>query len=370
MADDKKRLNTLRLIRTENIGPVTFHRLLSRYGTAERALEALPTLSKRGGRTKPLVAFPADAAERELERIEKYGAHLIAFDDPLYPALLRQCDDAPPLITVLGDPQILSRPALGVVGARNASLAGRKMAESLSQKTGAGGYTIVSGLARGIDSAAHQAALDTGTIAVVAGGIDVIYPPENEKLYRAIAEKGAIVAESPFGTEPIARHFPKRNRIISGLSQGVLIVEAALKSGSLITARMALEQNREVFAVPGSPMDPRSGGANAMLKDGAHIVTTADDILHVLRALNLRPLADNKAAPWQPPLPTDTPDNTPEPDTALRHRVMESLSTAPVLVDDLIRSLDVPAAFVLSVLLELELAGRVERQTGNKVNLI
>lgn len=363
----QEKLAWLRLSRTDNVGPITFYKLLERFGTAENALKALPELAKRGGRLGGLVAFDQGLAEKELEKIDKCGAKLIARDEPEYPRLLGEVEDAPPLITVLGHVSLLSKPALGVVGARNASLSGRRIAEDFSRKVSMAGYAIVSGLARGIDTAAHGASLQGGTIAVVAGGIDVIYPPENEKLYRQIAESGAIVAESPFGTEPLARHFPRRNRVISGLSLGVLIVEAAMKSGSLITARMAMEQNREVFAVPGSPLDPRAEGTNQLIADGAHMARSADDILQELRALRQRPMHDPAAPPWRGGGSSHPPK---EPDEALRNRILEMLSPTPTQIDDIIRAASAPTGDVLTVILELELAGRIERQAGNKVNLI
>jgi DNA processing protein len=366
---DREKLAWLRLIRTENVGPITFNRLLDRFGTAEKALNALPDLAKRGGRMEALKAYPAAEAEKEMALALKFGARLVAKAEPDYPSWLAEIEDAPPLITVLGHAALLRKPALGVVGARNASLTGRKLAEDFSAKVGQAGYVIVSGLARGIDSAAHKATLATGTVAVVAGGINIVYPPENEALCRQIAEQGAIVAESPFGTEPLARHFPRRNRIISGLSLGVLVVEAAAKSGSLITARMALEQNREVFAVPGSPLDPRAEGTNSLIRDGAHMATAAQDIIDVLKSLRLQPLGEPKAKGWtgggdlfSPPLP--------EPGQQLRHRILESLSPTPVHMDELIRAVEAPAGEVLTIILELELAGRIERQAGNRVNLI
>lgn len=366
---DREKLSWLRLIRTENVGPITFNRLIERFGSAEKALNALPDLAKRGGKLEGLKACPAADAEKEIERVQKAGARLIAKAEADYPPWLAEVEDAPPVITVLGHAALLKKPSLGVVGARNASLTGRKIAEDFAAKTGQAGYVIVSGLARGIDSAAHKASIATGTVAVVAGGIDVVYPPENEALYRQIAEQGAIVAESPFSTEPLARHFPRRNRIISGLSLGVLVVEAAAKSGSLITARMALEQNREVFAVPGSPLDPRAEGTNSLIRDGAHLATTAQDIIQVLRSLRLQPLGEPKAKGWtgggdlfSAPLP--------EPGQQLRHRILESLSPTPVQMDELIRAVEAPAGEVLTIILELELAGRIERQPGNRVNLI
>lgn len=365
-ASDKEKLAALRLIRTENVGPITYNRLVERFGSAERALQALPDLAARGGKSAPLKAFPADAAVKEIDSIQKLGAQLVMRGDAAYPALLAETEDAPPLITVRGQTSWLSKPSLGIVGARNASLVGKKIAETFARQISMSGYVITSGLARGIDSAAHQAALPGGTVAVVAGGIDVVYPPENKKLYDEIAERGAIVAESPFGTEPIARHFPRRNRIISGLSLGVLVVEAAEKSGSLITARMAAEQNREVFAVPGSPLDPRAGGTNSLLKDGAHMAATAEDILQVLNSLRLRPLRESPGnwvgAPAELPL---SPSNE-----KLRTDILENLSPVPVPLDELIRSVSATPGEVLSVILELEIAGRIERQPGNKVNLI
>ena len=362
-----EKISRLRLIRTENVGPITYYRLMQRFGTAERALAALPDLAKRGGKAKPLVAYAKAAAEDEMAHIEKFGATLVFHGTADYPSLLAEVEDAPPVLTVLGNVALLSKPSLGVVGARNASLTGRKIAERFSGAVGQAGYIIVSGLARGIDSAAHQATIASGTVAVVAGGVDVIYPRENENLYRTIAEQGAVVAESPFATEPLARHFPRRNRIISGLARGVLVVEAAEKSGSLITARMALEQNREVFAVPGSPMDPRAGGTNSLLKDGAHIATTPSDILQVLDSLRLQSLRDPAGNGWVND--GDSTDLADLPDS-LRDEVLENLSPTPIDVDSLIRALNAPIGHVLTILLELELAGRIERQAGNKVNLI
>jgi DNA processing protein len=366
----KEKLAWLRLIRTENIGPITFYRLLERFGSAEAALKALPDLAKRGGKMEGLKAFPQDEAEKEIEQTEKFGARLIARDEPDYPALLAELEDAPPLISVLGHATLLSKHSLGVVGARNASLTGRKIAEDFSRKTGAAGYVIASGLARGIDTAAHMASLSTGTVAVVAGGIDVIYPKENENLYRQIAEQGAIIAESPFGTEPLAKHFPRRNRLISGLSLGVLVVEAALKSGSLITARMAAEQNREVFAVPGSPLDPRAEGTNKLIQDGAHLALSADDIIRELKGLRLRPLSDSPDSTWKNAPSLSSPSLSEKADEQLRIRLLEILSPTPVQIDEVIRASGAPASEVLTVILELELAGRIERQPGNKVNLL
>ena len=366
--DTKEKLAWLRLIRTDNIGPITFYRLLERFGSAEYALKALPDLAKRGGRLEGLTAFPADLAEKELAQIEKFGAKLIARNEPEYPALLAQVEDAPPLLTVLGHTALLPKPALGVVGARNASLTGRKIAEDFSRKVATAGFVIVSGLARGIDTSAHTASLDTGTVAVIAGGIDVIYPKENEKLYQQIAERGAIIAESPFGTEPLAKHFPRRNRLISGLSLGTLVVEAAMKSGSLITARTALEQNREVFAVPGSPLDPRAEGTNQLIKDGAHMALSADDIISELKSLRLKPVNDAAGDSWKSG--AGLSEDMPEANEALYVRVLEILSHTPVQIDEVIRASGASAGEILTVMLELELAGRIERHPGNKVSLL
>ncbi|MBI3441312.1 MAG: DNA-protecting protein DprA [Proteobacteria bacterium] len=367
---DQEKISWLRLSRTENVGPITFYKLLERFGSAESALESLPDLAHRGGRLGKLKVCPADLAEKELEQATQFNARLIARDEADYPPLLAQIEDAPPLITVLGHTQLLSKSSLGVVGARNASLTGRKIATHFSGEIAKAGYVIVSGLARGIDTSAHMASLSTGTVAVVAGGIDVIYPRENEKLYQEIAEQGAIIAESPFGTEPLAQHFPKRNRLSSGVSLGVLIVEAAMKSGSLITARMAAEQNREVFAVPGSPLDPRSEGANKLIQDGAHMATNADDIIRELKGLRRHALNDPSGESWKGALSLFTHTPVKELDESLRIRLLELLSRTPVQIDELIRAAGAPAGDVLTVILELELAGSIERQPGNKVNLI
>lgn len=360
------RLDWLRLIRTENVGPITFARLIERYGSAGAALAALPDLAKRGGRQQPLRVPPKGEIERELAAIEHLGGRLLCRGEVEYPTALAMIDDAPPALTVLGFPLLLNRPCIGLVGARNASIAGRKMAERLAGDLAEAGFTIVSGLARGIDAAAHQGSLASGTVAVVAGGADVIYPPENDALYRDIAARGAIIAESPLGTEPQARHFPRRNRLISGLSLGIVVVEAALKSGSLITARFALEQGREVFAVPGSPMDPRAQGCNRLIKEGAGLVETAEDVIQALRH-SAAPLSEPPADLFRPA------GREPEDENLLRKaraQVLESLSPTPVLIDEVIRGCQLSAGVVVTVLLELELAGRLQRHPGGRVSLI
>jgi DNA processing protein len=312
-------------------------------------------------------------AEDELAAHARLGARLIASWAPDYPVRLTAIEDAPPVITVMGDPAWLARPSVAVVGARNASVNGRRFAEMLAHGLGAAGLTVVSGLARGIDAAAHQGALATGTVAVVAGGADVVYPREHAQRQAEIAAQGAVVAESPLGTEPYARHFPRRNRIIAGLSLGVVVVEAALKSGSLITARFAADQGREVFAVPGSPLDPRCRGTNGLLRDGAHLVETAEDVTGVLAGLHdpLPRYPQSDAAGAVPGLkPAETLGQ--DEDGALaevRAAVLEMLDPHPVPVDELVRRCQLSPAVLATALLELELAGRVLRHPGNRVAL-
>ncbi|MEI6560089.1 MAG: DNA-processing protein DprA [Rhodospirillaceae bacterium] len=369
---DTERLDWLRLIRTENVGPVTFFRLLEQCGSAARALQLLPEMARRGGRSKPLRITSKAEAEREIAATARLGARLLAACEPDYPAALAAIDDAPPLISLLGHGHLLSQGAVAVVGARNASLNGRRFAQQLARDLATAGLVVVSGLARGIDTAAHQGALPGGTVAVLAGGVDVIYPEENEPLYRRLKAEGALIAECPVATQPQARHFPRRNRLISGLSLGVVVVEAAAKSGSLITARFALDQGREVLAVPGSPLDPRSEGPNALIRQGATLVQSAADILEALAGLARPPLAERLQGDLflAPPPALVTP---PADETELaraRTLVLESLGPTPVPVDELIRGCQLSPPIVHTVVLELELAGRVERRPGNQVNLI
>jgi len=353
----------LRLARTDHVGPITFRQLIARYGDAASALEALPELSRRGGRRAALRPFPRDAAEAEIDALDAFGARLIALGDADYPPLLAASDSAPPTLAMLGRSELLHRPAVAIVGARNASGNGRGLATELARDLGAAGLAVVSGLARGIDAAAHVGALDSGTIAVVAGGLDVIYPPEHQELHERIARDGVVVSEMPPGTQPTARHFPRRNRIIAGLALGVLVVEAARRSGSLITARLALEQGREVFAVPGSPRDPRANGTNDLIRQGTVLTQSAQDVLEVVAPMTQRPrppapLADAEAAY------AEADDDALD---VARAAVAEALSPAPTPVDDVVRATGLAAATVLSVLLELELAGRLERQPGNRI---
>jgi len=361
---DEQRLDWLRLIRSENVGPRTFRTLVNYYGGARGALRALPDLARRGGATRAVRVCSREDAERELAAAAAIGAVFIALGEAEYPARLQAIDDPPPLIAVRGKLGVLQRNTIAMVGSRNASAAGVKMAERLAHEFGAAGYAVASGLARGIDAAAHRASMATGTIAVLAGGHDNVYPPEHAPLVDALVAEGAAVTEMPFGWEPRGRDFPRRNRLISGLALGVVVVEAARKSGSLITARLALEQNREVFAVPGSPLDPRSDGTNALIKQGAVLVTEAEDVLAVLR-----PIAGHEPErPIEEPPPPDAAPAEPSPDA--RARIVALLGPTPVATDDLIRLSGSSAAVVQTTLLELELAGRLKRQRGGLVALL
>jgi len=359
---DNERRAWLRLARTQNVGPVTFRNLISRFGTASATLEELPRLAARGG-GKNFVLPDQVEITRELEALARLGGRLIAACESDYPQGLKALEAPPPAISVLGHPQLLHKEMIAIVGARNASALARKFADTLSRELGFAGLVVVSGLARGIDTAAHEAALAVGTVAVLAGGVDILYPPENEKLYAAIKNQGVILSEMRLGESPQARHFPRRNRIISGLSRGVVVVEAAEKSGSLITAQCALDQGREIFAVPGSPLDPRARGANSLIRNGVTLVQGVDDILEVLRpilACGFREVG---------PEPLDVPAIALEAEAdRIRAAVEEALGPAPVEIDELIRQLRVPAAALLTVILELELAGRCLRHPGNRVS--
>jgi DNA processing protein len=363
----EERIDWLRLIRTDNIGPITFFQILERYGSAQAAIEAIPGLSVRGGRSKPLRPIPKAAAEREIERIDALGARLVAWPEADYPPLLAEIYDPPPLITMLGHSHLLQKETIAVVGARNASVAGRRFARRIAAELGARGRLVASGLARGIDTAAHEASLDSGTIAVVAGGIDVVYPEENRGLYEAIAERGIVIAESPLSAVPRPRDFPRRNRLIAGIARGTIIVEAAARSGSLITARLALEQGREVFAVPGSPLDPRARGCNGLIRQGAILTESADDVIEALEALRSTPLEERKSPEYvAPPAP---PLNDLEL-AAAREDILTGLGATSVTVDELVRECQFSHAVVSIVLLELELANRLDRQPGNRVSLV
>jgi DNA processing protein len=332
--------------------------LLNHYGDARAALAALPELARRGGAQRSPRICSRQDAERELEAAHDLGVRFVALGELGYPARLREIDDAPPLLAVLGEAGVFERPMLAMVGARNASAAGQKFAERLARDLGAAGFVIVSGLARGIDASAHRASLGTGTVAVLAGGHARIYPPEHGELLAAILPAGAAVSEMPVAWEPRSRDFPRRNRLISGLALGVIVVEAALRSGSLITARLAGEQGREVFAAPGSPLDPRAEGSNGLIKQGATLVTEAGDVIAVVEPILGRPLSMVEAA--EPTLPPPAA----EPDDADRSRIMALLGPTGVAIDDLIRMSGASAAVVRTTLLELDVAGRLDRRQG------
>ena len=363
----EERRDRLRLIRSENVGPVTYFQLLSRFGSATEALAALPELARRGGRTRPITICPAAAATREIEALGKIGARLIAWGEEDYPEMLAVLDDAPPTLSVRGNGHLLGRRTVAIVGARNASANGRRMAETLAAGIGCQGIVVASGMARGIDAMAHAGALDSGTVAVMAGGVDVVYPAENAALYEEIVERGAVISEQPVGLTPKARHFPYRNRLISGLSLGVVVIEATFRSGSLITARFAGDQGREVMAVPGSPLDPRAKGSNQLIRDGAALVQTADDVIEAISGAFRPGAGEGRESAFAP---ASTPVHPSDSElSAARADIAEKLGPDPVTVDEIIRQCQLSPAVVSTVLLEMELAGRLERHPGNQVAL-
>jgi len=365
--NDEERLDWIRLIRSDNVGPRTFHDLVRHYGGVRSALDALPNLARRGGSTRTLRICSRNEAETELRSARATGVELLALGEPDYPKRLMMIDDAPPVIAVRGHCDALARPSIAIVGSRNASAAGLKFARRISRELGEAGLSVVSGLARGIDAAAHQASLATGTIAVLAGGHARIYPPEHVELLEEIAVNGAAISEMPFTWGPRAHDFPRRNRLISGLSLGVLVVEAARRSGSLITARLAGEQGREVFAVPGSPLDPRSEGTNGLLKQGATPVTEAADVIAALEPILGRSIEVPSA---QEPSQKSLGVCDAEASADERNRLIALLGPAPVSIDDLVRLSRSSAANVRSVLLELEIAGRLARHGAGLVSLL
>jgi DNA processing protein len=356
-----ERLAAIRLVRSEKIGPATYAALIARFGTAAKALAAVPELARRGGRNLPFKLASESAARRELEAAEDIGAKIVVLGDDTYPALLAATDPPPPLLCVLGDVSLLNRDCVAIVGARNASAVAQRFTRLIAGDLGTSGFVVVSGMARGIDAAAHQGSIATGTIAVLAGGVDNIYPSENKVLYEEIRERGAIASEMPIGFAPVAAHFPRRNRIISGLSRGVVVVEAAIGSGSLITARFALEQNREVFAVPGSPLDPRCKGANNLIREGATLTESAEDVTAVLRPI-LTQVSRTLPLPPHALLPIDLAGAD-----HLRRKLLELLSPSPTDIDDLVRRTGAPEGEILALILELELAGLVGRQPGRRI---
>ncbi|MCQ8242405.1 DNA-processing protein DprA [Rhizosaccharibacter radicis] len=368
-ADRPLLLGALRLSRCEGVGPVTFRRLMQRFPTAEEAIDALPELARRGGRDRGLaIASPGDA-ERELDALEQAGGRLLLLGGPDYPPLLAQLPDAPPVLSVLGDPAVLRRRGVAIVGARNASAAGMRMAEMLAADLAAAGLVVVSGLARGIDGAAHRATLPFGpTVAAIAGGLDQPYPPEHAGLQNEIAARGCVLTEAPLGTAPQSRHFPRRNRIIVGVSLGCVVVEASPRSGSLITAGLARDYHRELFAVPGSPLDPRSAGPNGLIREGATLVEGAADVLRHLPEL-LPDLGPTGFAEGRNGWGADGPEAWTQLGE-VRRAVLPLLGPTPVPVDDLVRRCQFSTSAVLTVLTELELAGRVESLPGNRVSLL
>lgn len=361
MADNTDQFDRLRLIRSPNIGPVTYRQLITRFGTATKALDALPDLVMRGG-GKGAVLADRRVIDEEITATQKSGARYLFLDDADYPELLSHLDNAPPAIIIHGDVGLLLRTPVAMVGARNASAGACRFARTLAYELGQGGFAVVSGLARGIDTAAHAGSIDSGTIAVIAGGIDIAYPPENRELQDAIAERGLLIAEMPPGTEPRARHFPYRNRIIAGLALGTVVIEAAPKSGSLITARLAAEAGREVMAIPGSPLDPRSHGCNQLIREGATLVQNAAEIAELLRPMDDR-LVRSAAPKTQMALTVDDGGD------GDRGVVTNLMGMTYVSVDELVRQSGVNHSVVQMVLLELELAGKLERGAGGKVRL-
>lgn len=380
--DDTQRLACLRLIRSENVGPITFRNLIGQFGSAQAALDALPDLSRRGGRRHPIRICPAAAAEAELDSIARIDAQLLFMIEPGYPETLAATDGCPAALYIKGDAELLRRQSVGIVGSRSASAAGMKLARLFADGLGRAGYVVTSGLALGIDAAAHNAALETGTVAVLAGGLDMVYPPQNATLHDAIAERGCLVSEQPPGFQPRGIDFPRRNRIISGLSLGVVVIEAARRSGSLITARRAADQGREVFAVPGHPLDPRAEGTNFLLKEGATFVTMPEDVVSALQPFGRR---ETTATPhqqllWEEATPRSLnagPTHSGHPHVQPTHiehderaRITAALGPAPTNVDELARATGLPIRIVQVVVLELALAGRLEHHGYQLVSLV
>jgi DNA processing protein len=362
---ERQRISWLRLIRSENVGPATFRQLINIYGSAEAGLEALPELAERGGSRRGVRIASIGEAERELDATQRLGARIVGIGEPDFPRLLRQSDTPPPMVVIKGESAVFDLPAVSIVGARNASLAGIKFTNKIAADLGAEGIAVVSGLARGIDAAAHKAALSTGTIAVLAGGMDHPYPLENVELFRSIPDRGgAVVCEMPVGWEPRAKDFPRRNRVIAALGLGLVVIEAAKRSGSLISARFAGELGRLVFAVPGSPLDPRSEGTNGLIRNGATLITSAVDVLEAVGPLIGKPGSGHRAEEPASEGPYDPPSNSE------RSRVIDALGPTPVAIDELVAHTDLSVQQVFLILLELDLAGRLERHSGGRVSLL
>ena len=351
-------ISALRLIRSENIGPRTFFSLIEKFGSAQEALNNIPEIIAKSKRKIKICSV--EAASIEIEKTQKLGVSILSFEDENYPQLLRETYDPAPVLFYKGNIDLLKKDGIGIVGTRNSSANGCAIARKLAEEIGDAGYTTISGLARGVDTEAHKASLATGTIAVVAGGLDSIYPPENKKLFEQIEERGLIIGENPVGTEPVARHFPQRNRIIAGLSVGLLVVEAAKRSGSLITAEYAAKEGREVFAVPGSPLDPRCSGTNYLIKNGACLVESIDDIIENLGKGHV-PILKESESEYQEEITVDI--------ESAKDEVVAKLSTSPIDVDEIAQQTELPIQAVNEVLLELELEGKLERSWGNVVSL-
>lgn len=366
--DDTQRLACLRLIRSENVGPATFRALINHYGGAVPALAALPELARRGGRGRPIRICPAADAEAELQAASKRGIRPLFNIEPGFPAPLAFVEGAPPMLYVQGRTELLTRPAIAIVGSRQCSTAGIAIARKFAGALAESGFVIASGLARGIDSAAHKASLAHGTVAVLAGGLDITYPPENADLQRQIGVEGCLVGEMPPGFKPRAQDFPRRNRIISGISRAILVVEAANRSGSLITARLAAEQGRDVFAIPGHPLDPRAEGTNRLIKDGAIMATTPDDILREL-APTLQPSSQRGSAPPPLPLRETAPSHEFDAASDTTEIIAAALGPAPVAIDEITRATGLPARLIQVALLELALANRIEFHGNQYVSL-
>lgn len=356
-----ERIARLRLIRTPNIGPVSWHQLMQRFGSGEAALEALPDLAVRGGGKLRLA--PAEVAEREIARVAALGARHVFCDDGGYSPLLREVEAAPPVLIVRRDTAMLERPCVAIVGARNASAIACRFARQLAADLAARGVTVVSGLARGVDTAAHVGAMGGNTVGVIASGIDIAFPPENAALQDRIGTDQLLVAEQPPGTEPLARHFPARNRIIAGMAHGTVVIEAAPKSGSLITARRAGDYGRVVMAVPGSPLDPRAQGCNLLIREGATLIQTVDDVLEAVGPIDARMAREPRQAFAAPAAAEPMGEGD-------RAAVANLLGPTPVAIDEIVRQSGRPAAAVQLVLLELELAGRLERHAGARISLL
>ncbi|MDD9909987.1 MAG: DNA-processing protein DprA [Ahrensia sp.] len=365
--DDAQRIAWLRLIRSDNIGPATFFDAINHFGTAAAALEGLPELARRGTASKPPRIASESEAIAELDHLERINARLVCFGEPDYPPSLRAGDTPPPMLSVAGSREALLMPSVAIVGSRKSSVAGQKLTRILAQDIGIAGYSITSGLAHGIDTAAHEAALEHTTIAVFAGGLNVFYPPQNEALAREIVDQGgALVSEMPLGWKPRAQDFPRRNRIVAGLSLGLVVVEAAKRSGSLISARLANEMGRLVFAVPGSPLDARADGTNQLIKQGATLVTSARDILDALEPVTSR--ADQSPYSLSEGGPKSYGDDT-EPEAGDREKLLDTLSHTPVHIDDVLNETQIAPGALQLLLIQLALEGLVERHWGNRISL-